>query len=141
MTETRISIDANIHSESHQCYTFGPMRDDHGIVWSCRRLRLSMSKSDIANQGEGEAGPATHQVRLVIRRPGATDIDVLLGTVTTGPLAPGASQSFTVPIRLPQEVPTGTALIRVMADSGGTVSESNEENNTAEVQITITGGP
>ena len=102
---------------------------------------IAVVSFDIVNQGEGEAGPAAHQVRLIIRRPGATDIDVLLGTVTTGTLAAGASQSFTVPIRIPGDVPTGAALIRVVADSGGTVSESNEENNTAEVQITITGGP
>ncbi len=96
---------------------------------------------DIVNQGEGEAGPATHQVRLFIRRPGLPDLDVLLATVATGTLAAGGSQSFTVAIRLPQEVPTGTALIRVLADAGRTVNESNEENNVAEVQITITGGP
>jgi len=93
---------------------------------------------DIKNQGEGEAGPATHEVRLIIRRAGS-DMDLLLGRVTTGRLAPGASQSFAVPIRLPQDVPTGTALIRVRADSGDTLNESNEENNTAEVQITIAG--
>jgi len=102
---------------------------------------IAVVSFDIVNQGEGEAGPATHQVRLFIRRPGGVDIDVLLATVTTGTLAAGASQSFTVPIRLPQEVPTGPAVIRVLADSGSTVNESNEENNTAEVQITITGGP
>ncbi|MCS7158328.1 MAG: LamG domain-containing protein, partial [Blastocatellia bacterium] len=90
---------------------------------------------DIVNQGEGEAGPASHQVRLFIRRPGAADIDVLLATVTTGTLAAGGSQSFAVPIRLPQEVPTGAATIRAIADSGGAVIESNEENNGAAVEI------
>jgi uncharacterized repeat protein (TIGR01451 family) len=102
---------------------------------------IAVVSFDIVNQGQGEAGPATHQVRLFIRRPGGVDIDVLLGTVTTATLAAGASQSFTVPIRLPQDVPTSAATIRVIADSGSTVNESNEENNIAEVQITITGGP
>lgn len=97
---------------------------------------------DIVNQGEGEAGPATHQVRLFIRRPGVTDVDVVLATVTTGRLAAGASQSFPlVLIRLPGEVPAGSAIIRVLADAPNAENESNEENNIAEVQITITGGP
>jgi subtilase family serine protease len=94
---------------------------------------------DTVNQGEGEAGPATHQVRLFIRRPGATDVDVVLATVTTGRLASGASQSFPlVLIRLPSEVPAGSALIRVVADVGNAVGEANEENNSAEISITIT---
>ncbi|MCS6806449.1 MAG: LamG domain-containing protein [Blastocatellia bacterium] len=102
---------------------------------------VAVASFDIVNQGEGQAGSATHQVRLFIRRPGAADVDVLLGTVSTGTLAAGASQSFNVPIRIPTDVPTGAATIRAIADSGSAVTEANEGNNVAEVQITITGGP
>jgi hypothetical protein len=90
---------------------------------------------DIVNQGEGEAGPATHQVRLIV---GETNI--LLATVATGRLPAGGSQSFAVPIRIPSEVPAGPARLRIVADSGGTVNESDEGNNIAEIPITIIPG-
>jgi uncharacterized repeat protein (TIGR01451 family) len=90
---------------------------------------------DIVNQGEGEAGPATHQVRLIVG-----EINILLATVATGLLPAGGSQSFAVPIRIPSEVPVGQARLRIVADSGGTVNESDEGNNIAEIPITIIPG-
>jgi hypothetical protein len=94
---------------------------------------------DIVNQGEGEAGPASHEIRLFRPGvPGGADVNVLLATVKTGTLAAGASQSFTQLVTIPRELPIGSARIRVIADAPNGVSESNEGNNMAEFLITLT---
>jgi hypothetical protein len=97
---------------------------------------------DIVNQGTGDAGPASHEVRLFIPGgPGGADVNVLLATVMTGPLAAGASQSFTQIVTIPREVPTGLARIRIIGDAPNRVSESDEGNNTAEFPVTLTRPP
>jgi hypothetical protein len=93
---------------------------------------------DIVNQGTGEAGPARHEIRLFIPEgAGHAQIDRLLATVMTGPLAAGGSQSFTQPVTIPRDVPTGPALIRVIADAPNGISESEEGNNGAEFRIVL----
>jgi hypothetical protein len=93
---------------------------------------------DIVNQGTGEAGPARHEIRLFIPEgAGHGQIDRLLATVMTGPLAAGGSQSFTQPVTIPRDVPTGPALIRVIADAPNGISESEEGNNVAEFRIVL----
>jgi hypothetical protein len=97
---------------------------------------------DIVNQGQGEAGPARHEIRLFIPEgAGHGQIDRLLATVMTGPLAAGSSQSFTQPVTIPRDVPTGPAVIRVIADAPNGISESEEGNNVAEFPITLTRPP
>jgi hypothetical protein len=93
---------------------------------------------DIVNQGTGEAGPARHEIRLFIPEgAGHGQIDRLLATVMTGPLAAGGSQSFNQLVTIPRDVPTGPALIRVIADAPNGISESEEGNNVAEFRIII----
>jgi uncharacterized repeat protein (TIGR01451 family) len=93
---------------------------------------------DIVNQGTGEAGPARHEIRLFIPEgAGHGQIDRLLATVMTGPLAAGASQSFNQLVTIPRDVPTGPALIRVIADAPNGISESEEGNNVAEFRIVL----
>jgi uncharacterized repeat protein (TIGR01451 family) len=93
---------------------------------------------DIVNQGTGEAGPARHEIRLFIPEgAGHGQIDRLLATVMTGPLAAGASQSFNQLVTIPRDVPTGSARIRVIADAPNGISESEEGNNGAEFRIIL----
>jgi subtilase family serine protease len=61
----------------------------------------------------------------------------LLATVMTGPLAAGGSQSFNQLVTIPRDVPTGPALIRVIADAPNGISESEEGNNVAEFRIVL----
>jgi uncharacterized repeat protein (TIGR01451 family) len=93
----------------------------------------------IQNIGREEAGPADHLVQLVILSPEQGFPVFPLATVTTRALAPGASQSFKVPVRLPkldstQPVP---ALIRVFADVNDALNESNEENGVADTPVGV----
>jgi uncharacterized repeat protein (TIGR01451 family) len=92
---------------------------------------------DIVNQGTGEAGPARHEIRLIAGGGPVAEVNVLLATVMTGPLAAGGSQSFTQPVTIPRDVPTGPALIRVIADAPNGISESEEGNNVAEFRIVL----
>jgi hypothetical protein len=96
---------------------------------------------DIVNQGTGEAGPARHEIRLIAGGGPVAEVNVLLATVMTGPLAAGGSQSFTQPVTIPRDVPTGPAVIRVIADAPNGISESEEGNNVAEFPITLTRPP
>jgi uncharacterized repeat protein (TIGR01451 family) len=92
---------------------------------------------DIVNQGTSEAGPARHEIRLIAGGGPVAEVNVLLATVMTGPLAAGGSQSFTQPVTIPRDVPTGPALIRVIADAPNGISESEEGNNVAEFRIVL----
>jgi uncharacterized repeat protein (TIGR01451 family) len=92
---------------------------------------------DIVNQGTGEAGPARHEIRLIAGGGPVAEVNVLLATVMTGPLAAGASQSFNQLVTIPRDVPTGPALIRVIADAPNGISESEEGNNVAEFRIVL----
>ncbi|RMG54839.1 MAG: hypothetical protein D6723_04090, partial [Acidobacteria bacterium] len=91
----------------------------------------------IVNQGDGEAGPAVHEIRLVGQVAGTTEEkEILLATVETGPLAPNAAQRFNVPITIPREgLELTNPRIRVIADVNEDVEEIDEENNTAEFPI------
>ncbi len=91
----------------------------------------------IVNQGTGEAGSASHQIRLIAGGGPVAEVNVLLATVMTGPLAAGASQSFNQLVTIPRDVPIGSARIRVIADAPNGVSESEEGNNVAEFPITL----
>jgi hypothetical protein len=93
---------------------------------------------DIVNQGTGEAGPARHEIRLIAGGGPVAEVNVLLATVMTGPLAAGASQSFNQLVTIPRDVPTGPAVIRVIADAPNGISESEEGNNVAEFRIVLT---
>jgi uncharacterized repeat protein (TIGR01451 family) len=92
---------------------------------------------DIVNQGTGEAGPARHEIRLIAGGGPVAEVNVLLATVMTGPLAAGGSQSFNQLVTIPRDVPTGPALIRVIADAPNGISESEEGNNVAEFRIVL----
>ena len=91
----------------------------------------------IVNQGTGEAGSASHQIRLIAGGGPVAEVNVLLATVMTGSLAAGASRSFTQLVTIPRDVPTRSARIRVIADAPNGVSESEEGNNVAEFPITL----
>lgn len=92
----------------------------------------------VTNQGGGPAGSATHEIRL------STDniidaSDTLLATVGTPNLPAGAAQTFSnVSVTIPSSASPGAQFIGIRVDAGGTVTESDESNNTAAVSLTIT---
>jgi subtilase family serine protease/subtilisin family serine protease len=80
------------------------------------------------NSGGGTAGASTTQVYLSadwILSAG----DTLLATRDVGPLAPGASDTATLSVTLPAGLAGGTHYLIAVADSGGTVGETQEGNN------------
>lgn len=106
---------------------------------------------DIRNIGADPADPAIHQIRLFIPGgvPGVAerDIDVPLATFMSSKIAPGESESFQMMVTIPREVggiqpiKPGATFIRIAVDVENTVEESNEEDNTTDVPITITPSP
>jgi hypothetical protein len=96
---------------------------------------------NIANQGTGAAGSATHRVRLVVQPllgGPATDVITPI-TVETGTLASMTSQSFNRTVTIPATTPFGIARVVVEADfENAVMNEASETNNSAEFQFTIT---
>src|SRR6185503_8800835 len=52
-----------------------------------------------------------------------------LGTVQIGALAPGTSQTVTVPVNVPADLLPGTYFIAAVADDEQQVAETDEDNN------------
>ena len=63
--------------------------------------------------------------------------DLELGFRAVGPLAPGASSTFTKVLTVPANTPTGTYYIIAKADATAVVIEYSETNNTKYKQITV----
>ncbi len=61
-----------------------------------------------------------------------------IGTLDVGPIAPGASASFTTSYTIPPSL-GGTWIVRATADVTGWVAETNEANNELDRAIQITG--
>jgi subtilase family serine protease len=56
----------------------------------------------------------------------------------TAALAPGASYSDSSSISVPTNRPPGNYFLIIQTDSGGTVPESDETNNTTSTPFTLT---
>jgi hypothetical protein len=67
--------------------------------------------------------------------------DSVIASVSSGALAPGAAQSFSLDITIPAQGTMGDVFIGVIADAQSAVTESAEDNNTASVQITVISMP
>jgi hypothetical protein len=83
----------------------------------------------ILNKGDGLAGPANHQVRLVTV--GGNPNGILLTTVMTPALAAQAFLDRIVPFTVPPSPAPFTYVIRIVLDVGNQVNESDETNNMA----------
>ncbi|MBI4468944.1 MAG: hypothetical protein HY650_06455 [Acidobacteria bacterium] len=88
----------------------------------------------IANRGSGSADAARHRIRVL--KPD-TLVDILLDTVMTPMLAAGEDWFFSRMVTLPSALPSGPAVIRVIADVDDEVKESDEGNNRAIVPIQV----
>jgi subtilase family serine protease len=85
----------------------------------------------VTNQASGSAGSSVAAFHLSTNTTygDGDDIPFTL-TRTVGPLAAGASSSASNTLIVPATAPQGTYYICAKADSGNTVTETNESNNT-----------
>lgn len=79
----------------------------------------------IANRGRTDAQASTTRFAFTV---GAA-IDTSTGTIAAGSTNPLG------PVTVPNECLGGTCLITVTVDSGGSITESNEDNNVATCEI------
>ncbi|MEW6734340.1 MAG: CARDB domain-containing protein [Acidobacteriota bacterium] len=99
------------------------------------RVRVSFS---ILNQGNTFALSHMQEIRLSNDNTIGTD-DLLLTSLTSGPISGGATEQFVVDISLPTNLTPGSFFLGVITDARSSLVESNEINNTASVNIMITG--
>lgn len=64
--------------------------------------------------------------------------DILLSTNTVSALAAGGNVSLSKSVTIPSATTAGTWYILFFADAGGIITETNETNNIAAVQVTVT---
>ncbi len=101
---------------------------------------LSLSNT-VKNQGGSKAGAFTIGFHLSTNTTyGDVDDVAMTATRSLTSLAVGASSTVLTTLTVPATTPLGTYYVCAMADSGGTVAESNEGNNTfcttATIQVT-----
>ncbi|MBR1064336.1 hypothetical protein ABIF79_008161 [Bradyrhizobium japonicum] len=93
----------------------------------------------VSNAGGG-ASPSQSVSQIYLSTSGTLDASARLVSVVplTDPmLAPGASQSDVLPFTLPANLAPGKYNLIVSADDGHVIPESNENNNTYAIPITI----
>jgi subtilase family serine protease len=90
----------------------------------------------IRNQGTSAASSARHDVVLSADST-LNGLDLTLASVTTSVLPPGTSQTFAVDVKIPSEGASGDLFVGVIADAGAVVVESQETNNTANVNLKV----
>jgi subtilase family serine protease len=98
------------------------------------------------NEGKDQQGNCLGKLRITVKNKGtanagsfvvAVTVSQALYTVTVPGLQNGASTTVTPEVT----IPVGTHLIRVLADAGGTVQESNEVNNSWAQYASCAGAP
>jgi subtilase family serine protease len=98
---------------------------------------VSVSNS-VKDQGGSSAGSSVVAFHLSTNAVyGDGDDIVMTATRTITSVAVGATSTATAPVVIPASTPLGTYYLCAMADSGNTVSESNESNNTLCTSSTI----
>ncbi len=91
----------------------------------------------LRNLGKATAGASVLEWRLSSDTT-ITSGDLLLKSVTQGPLAAGGSASMTAVLVLPNTLTSGTWVLGVTADAKNAVKETDEKNNVAVYKITVT---
>jgi subtilase family serine protease len=100
---------------------------------------LSVSNT-VENTGAVSAGNFSIAFRLSPNTIYGDGDDVVITTArSVSSLAAGASNAATTNLTIPSTIPAGTYYVCAMADSGGTVIETNENNNTfcSSIQVTV----
>lgn len=88
----------------------------------------------------GNASAAANMVAVRLSTDAVIDMnDLLLDSRAVDMLMGGASTQFSIDLRVPMNLMPGSFTIGVVADSGATVMESNEMNNTATAALAVSG--
>ncbi len=107
----------------------------NGPTITIRGKRISVS-SVINNQGGSNTGSFT--VALYLSKDHlVTSSDTLLGTMVVPSLNAGSTVTISGSFTVPSKMATGAYYIGVIADSGFTVTESNEANNSKAAKRTL----
>jgi subtilase family serine protease len=95
--------------------------------------------STVQNQGGGAAPQTTVRFYLSVNLT-VDSSDVLVGSRTAGPLAPGQSDTGVAAILIPSGTAAGSYWLIAVADDGNVVPETNESNNTRAGLVRVTVG-
>jgi hypothetical protein len=97
----------------------------------------AMSVSDsVKNAGKGGAGPST--VNFYLSTNAVFDAaDVQLGSRAVSALAVSGKSAGKTSITIPSGTPPGNYYVLAIADAGGVVTETREENNTRSKPLTV----
>jgi subtilisin family serine protease/subtilase family serine protease len=101
----------------------------------------TMTVSDTTKNQGPEAVPATLTRFYLSPNSSLSADDVLLGARPVGALAAGASHVASTPLVVPAGTAPGTWWVIAVADGGGSVAESRENNNTRSRSVSITAAP
>jgi hypothetical protein len=85
----------------------------------------------VRNKGQVTSQPATHTITVA---------GLLVGRVIAPELQPRASETFTVTIRVPEQVASGQQPLQVVADSLRRTPDRNRANNSAIAKVMVLGG-
>jgi hypothetical protein len=91
---------------------------------------------DVFNQGEGSAGSSVLNYYLSADNVYGEE-DILLGYSSVGSLEPGESAGESLTLGIPADTEPGEWFILFFADAENEVDESDENNNVANVPITV----
>ena len=95
----------------------------------------------VRNQGAGNAGASTAEVRLSTDATWSAN-DVSLCTDAVGALSAGGSSTLApTGCTIPAATAPGTYQVLVKADMASAVSESNENNNVSSISLDVQGSP
>ncbi|WP_420455526.1 CARDB domain-containing protein [Rubrivirga sp.] len=93
----------------------------------------------VSNVGSASAGDFVLRVTFSTDTT-PDDSDEVLTNVDIDGLDAGDNTDDTVTVTIPEGTPAGTYYVLFQADAGGEVAETDETNNTAAVEIEVTGG-
>lgn len=95
-----------------------------------RRGQSMTASCRVKNRGNAPAGAFKLGLYLSKDRSARPGEDRLMGNFQVSKTAAGASTRTTVRVMIPADVPAGTYYLGAMADTGRTVPEGREDNNT-----------
>jgi subtilase family serine protease len=95
--------------------------------------------STVLNQGGGAAPQTTVRFYLSVNLT-VDASDIVVGSRTAGPLAPGQSDTGVAAILIPSGTAAGSYWLIAVADDGNAVPETNESNNTRAGLVKVTVG-
>jgi len=139
MTDSTLAINEGYHEDNNTRCTSSPIAVTYpdlvmtdvtpaaGTVNQGATLNVS---NTVTNQGLMPAGSSSVQFRLSLNTVfGDADDVVVSATRLVSTLAAGASNTSTTRIAVPSTTPPNTYYLCAKADSGGTVHETDEDNN------------